>query len=493
VLARILLTIGFASDIAPATVVVDTSAWRGAAAAAAFAVLTETVVAPIARLAVPYAHNLPGIVARNEPRIAPKWLFAANTAGVAVFGVVLLAARPAPMIMLIAAGQWVVLSIVTADICDRIWQRRRAEEGLTAAVTDYGPTFVVHWYAPAGSKHQLTMWLPYLERLDRPFMIIVRNPATFAEVVGETTRPVLVRRFGAELPPVVVPSLKTVFYVNTSPRNEPMLAFLTLHQIQLNHGDSDKAPSYRRAFRIYDKNFVAGQAAIDRFLNHGVDVPLAMFEIVGRPQVETIRVADSPVGQHDTATVLYAPTWHGYLEDSRYSSLGVGDRIVTALLERHCTVIFRPHPWTRRTPQLAAQAARIDALLRHDAASSGRSHIYGPAATDDVSLVDCFNRVDPMIADVSSVVSDFLYSEKPYAVTVTRSVQPASDLAVEFPLSAGGYLLDQDGTNWQQSLDDLLRGDPKLSERRSLKAYYLGPFPAESYAQAFTCAATRYL
>ena len=100
-----------------------------------------------------------------------------------------------------------------------------------------------------------------------------------------------------------------------------------------------------------------------------------------------------------------------------------------------------------------------------------------------LSLVDCFNRADAMIADVSSVVSDFVYSEKPYAVTAMGALTSAAELVGEFPLARGGYLLGADGVDWQRVLDDLLIYDPKLLERRSLKSYYLGPFPADSYAE----------
>jgi hypothetical protein len=492
VLSRVLLTIGLAANPPAGTALVEARWWL-VWVLCAIAVLAELVVAPIARLAVPTAANLPGILVRNRPRLAAKWVFAVNTAGLMVLAVVCTTDPANPAIVLIPVAQWLVLAVVAGDVVDRILQRRRSERRLTMAVTDYAPTFVVHWYAPTGSKHQLTMWLPYLERLGRPFMIIVRNPATFAEIVAETTRPVLVRRYGSELSPLVVPSLRSVFYVNTSPRNEPMLAFLEVQHVQLNHGDSDKAPSYRRAFRVYDKNFVAGQAAVDRFAKHGIDVPASMFEIVGRPQVETITVATRPIGHQHTKTVLYAPTWYGYLDDSRYSSLPVGHRIVTGLLERNCTVIFRPHPWTGRTKRLAEQADRIDALLRHDAASSGRRHIFGAAATEELSLTDCFNRADAMIADVSSVVSDFLYSEKPYAVTSMEPARSAADLVAEFPLARGGYLLAADGVDWPRILDDLLTYDPKLVERRSLRVYYLGSFPADSYADGFVSTAMRYV
>jgi hypothetical protein len=132
-------------------------------------------------------------------------------------------------------------------------------------------------------------------------------------------------------------------------------------------------------------------------------------------------------------------------------------------------------------------------MLRQDAASSGRSHVYGAAATEALSLVDCFNRADVLIADVSSVVSDFLYAEKPYAVTGMGALMSATELVGEFPLARGGYLLAADGVDWPRVLDDLLIYDPKLLERRSLKAYYLGPFSADGYASAFVSAALRFV
>jgi CDP-glycerol glycerophosphotransferase (TagB/SpsB family) len=337
------------------------------------------------------------------------------------------------------------------------------------------------------------MWLPYLERLGQPFIILLRNPATFPEIRLHTSRPIVVRRFAAEIDPLIVPSLKTAFYVNTAPKNEHMLRFLELNQVQLNHGDSDKAPSYRRAFRLYDKNFVAGQAAIDRFANHGVKVPRDAFEIVGRPQVESITVAGRALPWHGPKRVLYAPTWFGYLTDSRYSSLPVGLEIVAALIERDCTVIFRPHPWYRRHADLARQVARITDLLRRDAATSGRPHVFGPAAEVDRSLVDCFNAVDAMIADVSSVVPDFLYSEKPFAVVDTQPDLSPEEFLEEFPLGRAAYLLHADALDLHGVLEDLLVRDPKAGVRRQLKSYYLGPFPAACYADGFINAARPYV
>lgn len=42
--------------------------------------------------------------------------------------------------------------------------------------------------------------------------------------------------------------------------------------------------------------------------------------------------------------------------------------------------------------------------------------IFGEIAETTMSMNDCFNAADAMIADVSSAVTDFLYSEKPLAL-----------------------------------------------------------------------------
>ena len=412
--------------------------------------------------------------------------------GVVAFGVAVAAGAPRWPLTAVAVATLLPSLLVFVDAALRVLARYRAERRLPAALAAYAPTFYLYWYAPTRSG-QLAMWLPYLERLDRPFVIVLRNPATFSEITAITTRPVLVRRYRSELDALIVPGVKTAFYVNTSPRNADMLQFLELHQIQLNHGDSDKATSYRRLFREYDKNFVAGQAAIDRFASHGVKVPRDAFEIVGRPQAEGIVIADRPIGERPNPVVLYAPTWFGYLSDSHYSSLPIGHEIVSALLARNCSVIFRPHPWSRRSPEFARQIDGIDDLLRRDREANARPHVFGSTAQVDYSLNDCFNAADALVSDVSSVVSDFLYSEKPFAVTAMQPGAGEADVVAELPLAAGGYVLGMAAPGDDAVLDDLLEVDPKAALRKKLKSYYLGDFDAENYSHGFLDAARPYV
>jgi hypothetical protein len=495
VLARVLLVMA-AAGVAAARGGTD-GRWAVVLATVllAGALLGEVVVLQVGKAARPYAANLPGIHVRNGPLVPLRWLFACGTAAVVAFAVLSAlppAGLPARLSLLPAVLAGIAAAVGLADCLVRLRARQRAERKLQQALEDYAPAFLLYWEAPIGSSHQIAMWLPYLERLDRRFIVVLRTPDTFAETVQLTGAPVIVRRYVSELDALITSSLKAAFFVNTAPKNAHMVHYLGIIQIQLNHGDSDKAPSYRRVFRIYDRNFVAGQAAIDRFASHGVEVPREAFEIVGRPQVESIEVAAGPINASTAKRVLYAPTWFGYLEDSRYSSLPIGPAIVRALIDRGCTVIFRPHPWTARTPVLAAAAAEIDALLEAEVQRTGRQHRFGPAATAG-SIFDTFNAADAMVSDVSSVIPDFLYSEKPFTVTSMVPGVDMEEFIKEFPLAQAGYVLAGDLSNLDQVLTDLLDTDPACARRRELKTYYLGDFPAATYVEGFLAAARRYL
>jgi hypothetical protein len=147
--------------------------------------------------------------------------------------------------------------------------------------------------------------------------------------------------------------------------------------VWLHHGDSDKEASFRRKSRAYDVLVVAGQAAVDRYAAHGIHVPLKKFKILGRPQVENIETATAPISTVDKPVVLYAPTWYAAGHRYHHSSLPIGTAIVSALLARNATVIFRPHPANRRLPEAAAAIAAIHELLRADAEATSRPHRLG--------------------------------------------------------------------------------------------------------------------
>lgn len=444
--------------------------------------------------ATPQAANVPGwnVVLPSTP-VANAY-FALTTAAVlllsvsAAFHLTQVPAAVATAATLVAAG------LVGKQSASYLIARNRFERELPKIMREIAPAFAFHWQAPAGTAYQATMWLPYLDRIGTPYFVLVRTIANFHEVARMTSAPVILRVGLEDLDPVICPSMKAVFYANTAVRNSHMIRFTHLTHIQLNHGDSDKIASVSPTFRQYDRNFVAGQAAIDRFAKHGVSTLPDQFEIVGRPQLEHVNQAAQPIAEIKKPTVLYSPTWSGFYEDSDYSSLSAGKQIVEALLARDCTVVFRPHPYGRRHKGNARACDEIIALLEQHARDTGTAHVFGPAAETKMSVVDCFNASDAMISDVSSLASDFLISAKPFAMT---AVSAHGDAFLEgFPLARAAYVIDiarNVAGGLDEALDDMLGPDSHASTRNGLRTYYLSDTPPDRITERFLEVSRSYL
>ena len=129
----------------------------------------------------------------------------------------------------------------------------------------------------------------------------------------------------------------------------------------------------------------------------------------------------------------------------------------------------------------------IGAVLDADRAATGREHLWGPAAEQEMSIEDCFNASDAMISDVSAVVSDYLHSGKPFAIVsvgrnpnscwwTCRPPRPRTCCARTCRISPASATTCSAPTR-----------SPQL--RIETKIYYLGDFPDENYAEGFLSAA----
>ena len=288
----------------------------------------------------------------------------------------------------------------------------------------------------------------------------------------------------------LVPSLRVAFYVNHGAKNSHCIRFTQLTHVQLHHGDSDKAPSANPVSAIFDRIFVAGPAAIDRYARAGVEIPAEKFVVVGRPQVEAIEVRPEPVPGLVHPTVLYTPTWTGHHADADYCSLPVAETLLRRLLDRGRDGDPAGPPVHRAEPGLGPAARPADrAAGRRPGAH--RPAARGGAAARELTLTECVNRSDALVSDVSGVISDYLYSGKPYAVTDMGD--DGDRFAERFPLAGSGYVLRRDMSNVDEVLTALLDTDPLAEARWATRRRYLGDFPAESYAEAFLAAARREL
>ena len=88
-----------------------------------------------------------------------------------------------------------------------------------------------------------------------------------------------------------------------------------------------------------------------------------------------------------------------------------------------------------------------------------------------------------MVSDVSSVVSDYLFSGKPFAMIAVPAEPEA--FVEEFPVARASYVVHGDLTDLDRQLDLLLGADPLAAQRAAIRVDYLGDFPAHDYADAF--------
>lgn len=380
--------------------------------------------------------------------------------------------------MLVAAAALLIMLRVAGN---RRRHSGRHRDLLRTAVAEHHPRFVIYTGRRNDASYQLSMWIPVLERLQLPYVVVLRHREALESTLAVTTAPVLVLPSGSDLDVIMVPGLSVALYVNGVGENSSLVNYRELTHVYLGHGDSDKELSVHPMHAMFDRVFVAGQAAIDRYARAGVIIPAEKFVIVGRPQVAALARADRPIGRIQPPTVLYAPTWRGYNARTGLSSLPVGPTIVRALLKRGSVINFRPHPFSWLGAGERAQIAGIDELLRKDRESSRRPHRLA-AEHRRATVAEDFDASDAMITDIGSMLVDYFATAKPYAVVLPPG-QQASTARQDFPSTRSAHLIEYAALSGpiadrlDQLLDELLDTDPLAADRPAVASYYLGDHP----------------
>ena len=432
-----------------------------------------------------YAFGLPGVPdgppapSRVEPTVYPR----VSLAAVVIF-LIMMVFDLSPWFPLVVASAAVVAWLVAADaVIRRVWHTRR----LTRALRSFAPATAIAFAGRSGGPWQLRMWEPFLLRSGERNVIFNMHEKYVPMILeGEPLESPFIQLGShpkADLDRLLVKSLRALFYVQNAQRNALYMAHTGLTHVWLNHGDSDKPANFNPRHALYDRLVVCGQAGIDRYARHGVEVAAEKFDVLGRPQACGIHPARGPIGTLDNKVVFYGPTWQGLDNAVNFSSLERGPDIVRALIARNVTVIFRPHPLSYRWRIRRAVIHEIHQILADDRDASGRQHVWGEKADKVWSVVDCSNAADALISDVSSVVSDFLQSEKPYAMMSMRT--SAEDFRAEFSVAETGYVIAGDLSNLEEMLEEMLGPDPLAEARAQRKRYVLGEFTGEESAEAF--------
>lgn len=391
-------------------------------------------------------------------------------------------------VALLAAGAAVALGYAGVSGLGFLGLLRRADadaDALVAGLAAADPRYLVHVSLGAGqSRYIVNQWLPVLDATPTAGVIAVREASQLGPLRA-TRVPVVYAPSPRNLEQVTLPGIGVGFYLAYGEKNAHLLRDPALKHVMLLHGDSDKATSTNAQARGFDEVWVAGQAAIDRYLAAGVGLAADRFVVIGRPQVEPLLTA-GPREPGAPVVVLYAPTFEGYYAETAHSSLDtMGPAMVRRLLERFpdVQVWFKPHPASGVVrPAMLAAIAEIEGLLA-----------TGPHVVVDrrpeLTLTDCLARADVLVSDISSVVSDYLATRRPVVVTNPAGLAP-DDFRAAYPSQRGSYLVAPDLAGFDEAIADALGPDPLRPEREALVGYLLGDLPDGPQA-AFDAALAR--
>ncbi|MBA2700267.1 MAG: CDP-glycerol glycerophosphotransferase family protein [Chloroflexi bacterium] len=295
-------------------------------------------------------------------------------------------------------------------------------------IGEFRPNWCLFW---SGSvrRSQLEIWLPYLRRSRYRYAIAASGdlfPAGVRARVEKLPNVLLLQSFEEAKPWLrQTKGFRGFLYISSKPPNFSVVTrFGGYLHVWLGHGESGKASSAFRSASMYDSVLVAHYDAVQRF-------PRAIRRWVGGgacaigvPIVEGA-VSDPWPVPRQIRTILYAPTWEGYRDNVDYSSVPEFAPLLTEALPRLLAdgvkVIVRPHRGIgNRRPEYLAM---IEGLIAAGATESR------------VKKAD-FAEADVMISDVSGVVGEFLFTQKPVAMpTSTRlfAITSNAELAREYP------------------------------------------------------------
>ena len=281
---------------------------------------------------------------------------------------------------------------------------------------------VIAYFAGDPSRtYQLVQWLEVLEVLDgvHPVGLVLRDPASAALIEARTDLPVFTAPSFPELTALYAElDAKVVLYCNNAVLNVESLLDSRMLHVHVNHGESDKQSMASNNAKAYDRVFVAGEAAVQRYLSGLMELDAHRLVRIGRPQLDLPR---TPLLEPSARrTVLYAPTWEGDADYNDYTSVDtLGESIVQAILGMpDVRLAYKPHPkvTTSLTPAISTAHTsilrRIDDASRLDPAAGHTSVLTG-------DILAVMPRCDALVTDVSSVGLDWLYlhTDKPILLT----------------------------------------------------------------------------
>jgi hypothetical protein len=348
-----------------------------------------------------------------------------------------------------------------------------------------GGAKVAYFFADTPSRiYQIAQWLPVIEKspADLNAVIITRSAATTEELRKLTNVPIIhARTFDLLMSLLELSKFKAIIYVNNSYQNFQTLSYQQAVHIHVNHGESDKISMVSNQAKAYDRVFVAGPAAKDRYLKAVAWIDQNKLITVGRPQLD---LGQTPfAAEPKLKTITYAPTWEGEDEANNYTSMDMyGKKIIDAALSQSdCRTIYKPHPriLTSKDPEVVAAHKYIISRLNktpHQVLLEG-------------DVIEVLLGTDLLISDISSVTLDYLYLKPEGAIFLSDRRTDFAALESESPVASAATIIDGESVDELSTrLKKTLEKDDLAAKRAEVCRYYFGGIAAGESSKTYFAA-----
>ena len=344
------------------------------------------------------------------------------------------------------------------------------------------PAFLFHFSAESPNHlYQIEQWLPSMEESGQSFAIITRELDIFLAMSKfHPNIPILYVRKLQDLERTISSSVKGILYVNPGMKNSHFLRLRSQIHVQLGHGESDKLASAAKQMRAYDIIAVAGQGAVDRYKKAGIDIHPNQFKRVGRPQLKNLKRS---TGNTPIKTILYAPTWESPDQLNNYSSVKDFGLELLKFLASQCPeikIIIKLHPLTGSVDKsliktIEQMESYVTGLNLNQQRSKEQMHEFH-GVKSNISISELYDKADCLMCDISSVLGDFLYTNKLSFIFDTNEVEE-SKLRNNYPTTRGSHIITST-SDFNSIMVPAFRHDSKQQERLETSKYiYEGSTP----------------
>ena len=273
----------------------------------------------------------------------------------------------------------------------------------------------------------MNLWIPIFKQSEVDFVVMVRNYEVFKYLKSNYEElPIVFAKGDKEVKSVLykMQSIEACFYPSNTGNNLHLLKFDNIRHIFIGHGDSDKTASANKYFRVYDENWVAGEAHIDRFNNAGFEHTGLRHIKVGRPNLKDtlLLTQDNWKNRYDgKINLLYLSTWEGFFVEQEYTSVEIikefFENIYTLLSSVNINIKLHPGLGRRKKELIGYEKIIVkswEEKIKDNSTMSLKTH------SKDTPVEELIKVSNVFICDISAVISEALAGNGPIFVYIPK-------------------------------------------------------------------------